>query len=106
MLGYYTLDSGILIENIVFLELLRRNFKVFVGKIDSKEITFIANRQDTQMYIQVINTLDNDPNTKEKITTLQDLDTSSRKLIITIEPKNTVSLEGIEVIDIFDFLLE
>jgi hypothetical protein len=106
VLGYHTLDTGILIENIVYLELLRRNFEVFVGKIDSREVTFIANRHDIQMYVQIITTLTDQSILQEKIATLQDVVGTSKKLILTLDREIIPAIEGIEIQNVLDFLLE
>ena len=106
VLGYHTLDTGILIENIVYLELLRRNFEVFIGKIDSREVTFIANRHDIQMYVQVITTLTDQSILQEKIATLQEVDGTSKKLILTLDREIIPAIEGIEIKNVLDFLLE
>lgn len=106
VLGYHALDTGILIENIVYLELLRRNFEVFVGKIDSKEITFIANRHDIQIFVQVITTLTDPDILQEKIATLQELNTTSKKLVLTLDREILPTFEGIEIKNVLDYLLE
>lgn len=106
VLGYHALYTGTLIENIVYLELLRRNFEVFVGKIDAKEITFIANRHDIQMYVQVITTLTDQSILQEKIATLQEVNGTSKKLILTLDREIIPAIEGIETKNVLDFLLE
>ncbi len=106
VLGYHALDTGILIENIVYLELLRRNFEVFVGKIDSKEITFIANRHDIQMYVQIITTLSDTSVVEEKLASLKEVNGTSKKLILTLDREITLALEGVEIQNVLDFLLE
>ena len=106
VLGYHVLSSGVLIENIVYLELLRRNFEVFIGKIDSKEITFIANRHDVQMYVQVVSTPTDLSTIEERIASLKEVNGNSKKLILTLETENIPSLQGIEVKNVLEFLLE
>ncbi|MEA5031662.1 MAG: ATP-binding protein [Sphaerochaeta sp.] len=106
VLGYHTLKKESLIENIVYLELLRRNFEVFVGKIEAREITFIANRHDLQMYVQVVSSLADDSDLEEKATTLRMVNGTSKKLILTLDQGAMPTLEGIEVKNVLDFLLE
>jgi hypothetical protein len=106
VLGYHTLKKESLIENIVYLELLRRNFEVFVGKIEAREITFIANRHDLQMHVQVVSSLADDSDLEEKATTLRMVNGTSKKLILTLDQGAMPTLEGIEVKNVLDFLLE
>ncbi len=106
VLGYHTLNKESLIENIVYLELLRRNFEVFVGKIESHEITFIANRHDLQLYVQIVSSLEDTSNFEDKLTTLQMVNGTSKKLIITLDEGDMPTFEGIEVKNVLDFLLE
>lgn len=106
ILGYHTLTTSILIENIVYLELLRRNFEVFVGKLESKEITFIANRHDLQMYVQIIATCKDEPLLVEKLASLRDVNGTSKKLILTLDCEELPAIEGVEVKNVLDFILE
>ena len=53
LLGYKDADRGHIIENIVFLELIRRGYKVYIGKVYDTEIDFIAEKTTERLYIQV-----------------------------------------------------
>lgn len=53
LLGFRDRDSGHVLENIVYFELLRRGFDVSIGKIDNAEVDFIATKVDEKQYIQV-----------------------------------------------------
>ena len=106
ILGYHALTTSVLIENIVYLELLRRNFEVFVGKLDSKEITFIANRHDLQMYVQVMATCSDETLLAEKLASLKEVNGTSKKLILTLDCDTLPTIEGVEVKNVLDFLLE
>jgi predicted AAA+ superfamily ATPase len=57
LLGFREMDTGHILENIIYLELRRRGYKVFVGKVDDKEVDFVAEKQDDVLYIQVAETL-------------------------------------------------
>lgn len=106
ILGYHALTTSVLIENIVYLELLRRNFEVFVGKLDSKEITFIANRHDLQMYVQIIASCKDSVMLADTLALLRDVNGTSTKLILTLDCDELPVIEGVEVKNVLDFLLE
>jgi predicted AAA+ superfamily ATPase len=106
VLGYHALSVSVLIENIVYLELLRRNFEVFVGKLDSKEITFIANRHDLQMHVQIIASCKDSVMLADTLASLRDVNGTSTKLILTLDCDELPAIEGIEVKNVLDFLLE
>lgn len=65
LLGYRDADRGHIIENIVFLELLRRDYRVYIGKIGEAEIDFIAEKPDDKLYIQVTESMQS-PETRER----------------------------------------
>jgi predicted AAA+ superfamily ATPase len=96
-------NRGSKIENIVFLELKRKGYEVFVGKYDSKEIDFVALRMDQTLYIQVTDQL---PNESDRETdNLLYLPTGHKKMVITNHWENVGTIDGIEIVHVVDFLL-
>ena len=65
LLGYRVGDSGHILENIVYFELLRQEYDVAIGKIDNQEVDFIATKADEKEYIQVTENM-NAPETRER----------------------------------------
>ena len=113
---YYTVDLGFIIsqvkkvnsnrgsriENLVFLELLRKGYDVFVGKYDTKEIDFVAMKSDETLYIQVTEQI---PETSNRETeNLLHLPTGHQKLLITSSWDDVGHHEGIPIIHVSDFL--
>lgn len=117
---YYACDLGLrnekinfrqiemthILENLVFLELIRRNYVVDIGKNNSKEIDFVVKTSDDQYYIQISLTIE-DPDTKEReLSAFKGLDDGYKKVIITADDNPFTRLEkGYKMINIFDFLL-
>jgi len=115
---YYTVDLGLRnqalqdseqsrgsqLENMVYLELLRRGYQVFIGKYDVKEIDFVARKRDETIYIQVTAEI---PKTSTRETDhLLYLPTGYAKKIIVENYNDVGVIEGIPVVHILDFLLE
>ena len=105
LLGFRDVDTGHIIENIVFFELLRRGYDVAVGKLDDKEIDFIATNAETKLYIQVTESM-NDPSTREReLAPLRKVRDNYRKLVITHECLSPITEDGIQIVKLMDFLL-
>lgn len=97
-------DIGFVLENIVYLELIRRGYKVYVGKINDLEVDFIAEKGDDKIYIQVSATII-DPNTFDReIRPLEKINDNYPKYIITMD-ELPLNKDGIKQINIIDFLM-
>ena len=117
---YYVCDMGLrnqkinfrqiemthILENVVYLELIRRNYIVDIGKNNAKEIDFVAKSHDDLYYIQVSLTIE-DKDTKEReLEAFKGLDDGYKKIVITMDNNPFIRLEkGYKMIHIFDFLL-
>ena len=106
LLGYRDGDSGHILENIIFFELLRRGYDVAIGKIDNQEVDFIATKADEKKYIQVTESM-NAPETREReLAPLRKIRDSYEKVVIALECDLTQTQDGIKIIKALDFLLE
>ena len=104
LLGYRDVDRGHILENIVFLELKRRGYNLFIGKVDEKEVDFIAEKASHKMYIQVCETLGDDNTLKRELAPLLAIQDNYEKLIITNDKTFVESYEGIKVKNTADWL--
>ena len=105
MLGYRDGDSGHILENIIYFELLRRGYDVAIGKIDNQEVDFIATRAEEKKYIQVTESM-NAPETREReLAPLRKIRDSYEKIVIALECAFTQTQDGIIMIRALDFLL-
>jgi len=97
-------DNGSQLENIVYTELLRRGYRVSVGKYDAKEIDFVATKQGDVQYIQVALRIPEE--NMHETDNLLYLPTGYTKKVIVEEVGENTSISGIPIIDVMDFLLE
>ena len=104
-LGHRVGDSGHILENIVYLELLRRSTNVFIGQHDTREIDFVTRDEGNLHYYQVSETL-RDPQTREReFAPLLALRDHYPKTVITLDEEPPASLNGIQQINAYEFLL-
>ena len=106
LLGFREGDSGHILENMIFFELMRRGYDVAIGKIDNQEVDFIATKTDEKKYIQVTETM-NAPETREReLAPLRKIRDSYEKIVIALECDLAQMQDGIKIIRALDFLLE
>jgi hypothetical protein len=103
----YRGDIGKLMENAVYLHLLRNNYKVFVGKSGDKEIDFMAEKNGERLYVQVAYQLGNENIIQREFGNLVDIPDNYPKYVVTmdeIQPRNT--FKGIRQVHLRNFLRE
>lgn len=104
LLGRKNVDAGHLLENVVYLELLRRGYKVFVGKNDTKEVDFVAENKDGFLYVQVSYTT-RDPDTlRRELSPLQSISDHYPKLLLTMDLDPAADYDGIRKLNVLDWL--
>lgn len=111
ILGRKIGDYGHILENIVYLELLRRGYEVYIGKVDDTEVDFVALNQNGRIYIQVADTLKgvdaNDTKIIDReLRTLKKIDDNYEKIILTSDKIPLANEDGIKIQNVLDWLLE
>lgn len=99
-------DSGHLLENVIFLELLRRGYDVAVGKIGDKEIDFIVTASDHRQYIQVTETMVSPETQARELAPLRAVRDNYEKMVITLDTALDTNIDGVKIVNALDFLLD
>ncbi len=98
-------DMGHILENIVYLELLRRGYKVYVGKVDDLEVDFVAKNRDGLKYYQVALSVRDEKVLERELKSLQKTGDHYPKYLITLDMDLKSDYEGITKINVIDWLL-
>lgn len=106
LLGQKANDVGHILENVVYLELIRRGYSVFVGKVDDTEIDFVAQNSQGNTYIQVSASVRDENTLKRELRPLQALNDNYPKLLLTLDEDPDCDYDGIQKRNVLDWLLE
>ena len=105
-MGYRDRMIGGLLENVVFLELKRRGYQVYVGKLDQREIDFIAEKRGEKIYIQVAYKLESPETVDREFAPLLAIRDHYPKMVITLDDFWQDSIEGVRHVRLREFLEE
>ena len=99
-------DMGHILENIVYLELLRRGYRVYVGKVDDLEVDFVAESRDGLKYFQVALTVRDEKVLQRELRSLQKTGDHYPKYLLTLDMDLESDYDGITKINVVDWLLQ
>ena len=105
LLGYRDADRGHIIENIVYLELIRRDWRVYIGKVGETEVDFVAEKPGDKLYIQVTESIQSPETRDRELRPLQMIRDNYEKIILSMDRDFITSYEGIKSINLIDWLL-
>ena len=105
LLGSRSFDAGRILENIVYLELMRRQKKVYIGKSDNLEVDFVTIDENNTTYYQVAATVRDETTLKRELKSLQLIDDQYPKYILTLDDDPTADYNGIKRINVLKWLV-
>lgn len=104
--GISSYDTGSSYENLIYIELLRRGYEVYVGQYNDIEIDFIAIKPNERVYYQVARSIMDEKVEEREKKSLLAINDNYKKVILTMDNVKNKQIDGIEVINIIDFLME
>jgi len=105
ILGYKNRDISGLLENIVFLELLRRGYRIFIGRLNGREIDFVAEKSDERIYIQVCYLLADSSTIEREFVPLEKIEDNYPKMVLSMDKIYIPDRKGIIRQNLIKFLL-
>ena len=105
LLGSRSTDVGHILENVIYLELLRRGYEVYVGKVDDIEVDFVAMNNKTITYIQVAATVRDEKTLERELKPLQSINDHYPKIVLTLDDDPEADYNGIRRVNALDWLL-
>lgn len=105
LLGYRDVDRGHILENIVYLELIRRDYNVYIGKVGETEIDFVAEKPNEKLYIQVTESMQSTETRERELRPLRMISDNYEKIVLSMDHSYINSYDGIKSINLIDWLL-
>lgn len=103
IMGFNPKSVAAMLENIVYFELKRKGYDVYIGKNAAKEIDFIATRRDERIYVQVCRNLPEESD--REIANLLEIKDHYPKYVVTLDELATGNINGVKIVHLADFLL-
>lgn len=105
LLGYRDADRVHILENIVFLELMRRDYRVYIGKVGEMEVDFVAERPDDKIYIQVTESMQSPETRERELRPLRMISDNYEKIVLSMDRNFIHSYDGIKSLYLPDWLI-
>ncbi len=105
LLGYRDADRGHILENIVFLELIRRDYRVYIGKVGEAEVDFVAEKPNDKVYIQVTESMQSPETRERELRPLRMIADNYEKIVLSMDRSFINSYDGIRSLNLIDWLL-
>ncbi len=105
LLGNRAMDIGHVLENVIYLELLRRGFEVYVGKVAGTEVRFVAKNERGTLYIQVAATVRDAATLARELRPLKKISDSYPKLLLTLDDDPAADFDGISRVNALQWLM-
>lgn len=105
LLGFRNRDTGHVLENIVYFELIRRGYDVAIGKVDNIEVDFIATNAEKKLYIQATESMLSEDVRARELAPLQRIRDNYEKIVLSMDNGLDASYEGIQSVNLIEWLI-
>lgn len=105
LLGSKAMDAGHILENVVYLELLRRGYDVYIGKVGDLEVDFVAIDGEGMTYYQVSATVRDEVTLSRELASLKSIKDHYPKILLTLDEDPAMDYDGIRKVNALDWLL-
>lgn len=105
ILGYRDTDVGHILENIIYLELIRRGYEVYIGKVGELEVDFVAKNHNGTIYYQISASVRDPKTLQRELAPLQKISDHYPKFLLTLDMDPIADYDGIKRINALDFLM-
>ena len=106
LLGFRNRDTGHVLENVVYFELLRRGYDVAIGKVDNAEVDFIATKTDDKLYVQVTESMVSEDVRRRELAPLQKINDNYEKIVLSMDMGLDASYDGIKSFNLIEWLIK
>ena len=106
LLGFRDIDTGHVLENVVYFELLRRGYNTAIGKAGNVEVDFVAVSSDEKVYYQVTQTMASEQTRERELRPMMQIRDNFEKVILTMDRTFSNSSDGVKIVNLIDWLLE
>jgi len=103
MFGFNPVGLAAMLENLVYFELRRRGYDVYIGKLGTREIDFVAMKRGERIYVQVCRNLPEDSD--REVVNLLAINDHYPKYVVTLDDLASGNIEGVQIVHLRDFLL-
>lgn len=103
IMGFNPKSVAAMLENIVYFELRRKGYEVYIGKKETKEIDFVAVRRDERIYVQVCRNLPEESD--REVSNLLEIKDHYPKYVVTLDELAVGNINGVKIVHLADFLL-
>lgn len=106
LLGFRDIDTGHVLENVVYFELLRRGYDTAIGKVGNVEVDFVALNANEKIYYQVTQTMFSERTKERELRPMMQIRDNYEKIILTMDNTFSNSADGVKIINLIDWLLD
>lgn len=105
-MGFRDIDTGHVLENVVYFELLHRGYDTAIGKVGNVEVDFVASNANEKIYYQVTQTMISECTKERELRPMMQIRDNYEKIILTMDNTFSNSADGVKIINLIDWLLD